>query len=220
MTKEAGLFQLRELPFDPPREFFGIGMTKRDYIRNRAEITIGDITFGGWTEGELIFLMNNEINPTSSYYGKKDFCVHCPDIHRVIKTIFKGAESRVLFHVTSKEKNLLNHPDTINAAADFIKRGGKMEMFICKDAEEIAYGIWRSSRFITELGQSLATYNMSSIDPRLNEGMMIVDDKHILIIKEYAKLLRDHQYYMSSDFGLYFSDSAAKAEKRLRSRIV
>lgn len=220
MIKEAELFQLRELPFDPPREFLGVGMTERDHIRCRSEITIGEITFGGWTEGELIFLMSNEINPMSSYYGKKDFCVHCPDINRAIKTIFNGARSRILFHVTSKEKDSLNHPDTINAAADFIKRGGRIEIFVCKDAEEIAYGIWESSRFITGLGQSLVIYNMSSIEPCLNEGRMIVDDKHVLIIKEYAKLLGDHQYYMSSDFGLYFNDSVAKAEKRLRSRIV
>lgn len=220
MDKEKGLFELRELPFDPPRRFFGMGVSGRDYGRAAAITTVNDVIFGGWTEEELFFIMNNESNPIKSFYGDPSFFIHCPNIHRAIKTIFKGAKSRVLFHVTSKEKDFCNHPDTINAAADFIKRGGKIEMFICKDSEEIAYGIWKSSKFIMELGQSLAIYNMSSVDLRLNEGMMIVDDRHILIIREYLEHWGDHQYHMSSDFGLYFNDLAAKAEKRLRSRIV
>lgn len=220
MTKEKGLFQLRELPFDPPRRFLGMGVSGRDYGRAAAITTINDVIFGGWTEEEFIFIMNNEFNPIRSFYGDINFGIHCPDIQRAIKTIFKGAKSRVLFHVTSKEKDFCDHPDTINAAADFIKRGGEIEIFICKDSEEIAYDIWKGSRFITELGQSLAIYNMSSTEPRLKRGAMIVDNKHILTIEEYIEHWGDHQCHMSSDFGLYFEDLAAKAEKALRSRVV
>lgn len=220
MNKEKGLFKLRELPFDPPRRFLGVGVSEYDYSSSVEITTINDVVFGGWTEEEFIFIMNNEFNPVGYFYGAPSFYIHCPDIHRAIKTIFKGARNRILLHVTSKEKDPLSHPDTINAAADFVKKGGKIEMFICKDSEEIAYGIWESSMFVKELGQSLAIYNMSSIEPRLKEGMIVVDDKHILIIKEYVERRRDHQYHTSSDFGLYFKDLAEKVEKSLRSRIV
>jgi len=219
MDKATGLFQLRKPPFDPPGEFLGMGASDEKFASLVVHNTIMDVISGGWTEEELIFLMSNEVNPVASFYGYHAFFIACPDIHRAIKTIFRGAKNSVLLRVNSNEKELYNRQEIIDAALDFIKRGGKIEMFVCKDAEEIAYGIWKSSRFVTELGQALTIHNMSSVEPYSKKGLMVVDDKHILMIEEYVDHQKIYGHPSFGHFGLHCID-IVEIEKNLRSLTV